>query len=255
MSYLEAGLIVILSALAAAVVGLAVGRRSTAEQRRRHHELASPMVQLVGLMFSVLLAFVFSEVWGEYNIAAQAISEECGALHGAAMLAAALPNHGGLPLEQAIGAYVVEVTHDEWPAMAKRQLSPKAMNAMRVALQDSAKAALSAPTAEETTHAQIMALLTRAHAARETRAFQVSQGLPAPMWIVLDVIAAALVLSVVFSGLEGLTHMAFTAAFAGSIVVALVLVGMFDYPFQGAMALSRGDFLNLASEIKTLMAG
>lgn len=255
MTYAEAATIVFGCALGAAFACMLVARSSTADQRRRRNELVSPMVQLVGLMFSVLLAFVFSEVWGEYNIAAQAISEECGAMHGAAMLAAALPDGRGAPLEQAISNYVSVVTDEEWPAMAHRQLSPHAVDAMRVVIQQSARLTFQAPQGSGAAEGQILALLTQAHAARETRAFQLTQGLPAPMWVVLDTIAVALIASVVLSGMEGLSHMAFAAAFAGCIIVALVLVSMFDYPFEGAMALGDSDFITLAGEVKSLLAG
>src|SRR5665213_946927 len=99
MSYLTAVLIVFAAALAAAGAAWLVGASVGIETRKRHHEVGNPVFLQVGVMFSVLLAFVFAEVWGEFNTAAQAINGECGALHGAAMLADALPAGQGLPLE------------------------------------------------------------------------------------------------------------------------------------------------------------
>jgi len=117
MNYLVACLIVLGSTAAAAVASFLVCRLAPIETRRRHHEVGSVVFLQVGVMFAVLLAFVFSEVWGEYNTAAQAINGECGALHGASMLANALPGHVGRPVNQAIANYVRTVAEEEWPAM------------------------------------------------------------------------------------------------------------------------------------------
>jgi hypothetical protein len=42
----------------------------------------------LGVVFAVLLAFVFNEVRSEYNESAQAIVLEISAMHGAAVIAA-----------------------------------------------------------------------------------------------------------------------------------------------------------------------
>src|SRR5579884_994860 len=57
---------------------------------RRHHEVGSAVFLQLGVVYAVLLAFVFIQVWDQYNEAASAIDQECGALHGAAMLASTL---------------------------------------------------------------------------------------------------------------------------------------------------------------------
>jgi hypothetical protein len=255
MSYLQAALIIVCASLAAAVASLIVGGCFSVEQRRQRHEQVSPMVQFVGLMFSVLLAFVFSEVWGEYNVAAESISDECGALHGAAILSAALPNGSGQKLERALYVYVRAVSQDEWRDMARRERSPAATAAITTAMQDAAAVSYASPSAAATVQSQIISLLAQAHAARETRTFQMTQGLPPPMWWVLITITVALVLSASLTGMEGLAHMVFAASFAACIVMVLVLVRMFDYPFEGAMALNSDDFVKLAGQIKALTVG
>src|SRR5580698_10403213 len=115
MSYALALLIVIVCVLVTTAASLLVDRTISIDARRRHHEVGSPVFQVIGVMFSVILAFVFSEVWSEYNTAKQAIGAECGALHGAAMLANAMPNREGRPINQNLFAYVQKVVHTEWP--------------------------------------------------------------------------------------------------------------------------------------------
>ena len=91
MSYAEALLVILFTAIVAVVATNFVRRALGLDVRRQHHEVGNPVYLQIGVVFAVLLAFVFNEVWGEYNAAAQAINGECGALHGAAMLAHNLP--------------------------------------------------------------------------------------------------------------------------------------------------------------------
>ena len=124
MTYFGAAAVVALSTALAVFAAWLVGRLTPLESRRRHHEVGSVVFQQVGVMISVLLAFVFSEVWGEYRTAALAINGECAALHGAAILANAVPDGQGLPVVRAIAVYGQTVIKTEWPTMAQRHRGP-----------------------------------------------------------------------------------------------------------------------------------
>jgi hypothetical protein len=254
MSYWVAGLLVIGATLAAALASFAVGRFVALEARQSRHQAGIPVFLQVGVMFAVLLAFVFNEVWGEYNTAAEAISGECGALHGAAMLAEALPAQAGRPVGDAILRYGRTVVRTEWPIMSDRRWSPQASLDFRSALDTAARLPVAAP-ADVASRGQIVELLTRAHAFRETRLFQAAQGTPGAMWAVLLVLALILQLLVVFAGMDLRVHIVVASAFAGCTVLVLVLVRMLDYPFEGALALPDADFLKLLEQVSDLMAG
>jgi hypothetical protein len=45
----------------------------------------------LGVVFAVLLAFVFNDVWADYQSTAEAINKECASLHGVAILSQSLP--------------------------------------------------------------------------------------------------------------------------------------------------------------------
>jgi len=253
MSYAAAILIVALSATVAAGASYVVDRLVSLETRRRNHEIGGQVFQLIGVMFSVMLAFVFSEVWSEYNTAAQAIQSECGALHGTAMLANALPDKMGRPVNQALLGYVNAVITVEWPKMAKERRSLDAAEGLRSALDLAARLDVTRPV-DVSTHGQILRLLAEAHAHRETRIFQLTLGLPSAMWVVLIVLASILTAFVVLSGTEGVGTMIFACSFTASIAAVLVLVRMLDFPFEGALALGNADFVKLGGEISQLLA-
>jgi hypothetical protein len=254
MSYLTAALIVVISAAAAAVASYIVSRAVSLETRLDHHAVGSQVFLQLGVMFAVLLAFVFSEVWAEYNTADQAINGECGALHGAAMLANALPDAAGRPVNRAIIVYANAVVQKEWPLMAERQRSPEAAQDFRVAYDLAARLHSTQPS-DVAIQGQMLALLSQAHGYRETRTFQVRRSLPMAMWIVLGALSAFLIACVLFAGIERPGHMIFASAFTGCTVMVLVLVRLLDFPFEGALTLPNADFVKVLGEISDMVAG
>jgi hypothetical protein len=253
MSYLVAILIVVACAFAAAIASLIIGRLVPVHARREHHEVGVQVFLQLGVMFAVLLAFVFNEVWSEYNTAAQAINGECGALHGAAVLANALPNHAGRPINRAIVTYAKTVIDTEWPRMADRQRSPEAAQDLRNAVDIAARLDSTLPS-DAAVQTQILTLLAEAHTHRETRTFQITQSLPFGMWAVLILLATVLISFVLFACIEGFGHMLFASVFTGCTVMVLVLVRLLDFPFEGALTLSNADFVKMLSEVSALVA-
>jgi uncharacterized membrane protein YkvI len=253
MTALAAILIVLVSAACAAAASQALRNSAQFEARRRHHETGSAFFLQLGVLFSVLLAFVFSEVWGEYNTAAQAINGECAALHGATILASTLPKPQAQAIERAILAYTESVAQTEFPAMANRHASALARQKLQEMLQTTGRLAMSNP-GDQTRTESILSLLTEAHTQRETRIFQVTQALPDALWLVLTIYALILIACVVLAGVESaLGQAVFAAAFTGCIVMVLVVVRLLDYPFEGALALPNKDFLKTSKEISMLM--
>ena len=211
--------------------------RVRTEMRRQHHEVGTAVFLQLGVVFAVLLAFVFSEVWTEYNTAAAAINAECGDLNGAAILAGTLPAAEAAALQAAITGYLRLVVGDEWPTMANGKLSETAAASFRGLYQLAARLEAASPRGE------ILSLLSNAHRQRETRLFQMTLGVPAILWLLLLLFSAVLIGFVLFSAAEGIAaQMAFTGLFAGTITATLVVVAMLDYPFQGALALPPTDF-------------
>src|SRR6516164_4409740 len=74
MSYAEALLVILFTAIIAVAATNFVRRALGLDVRQQHHEVGNPVYLQIGVVFAVLLAFVFNEVFGEYNAAAQAIT-------------------------------------------------------------------------------------------------------------------------------------------------------------------------------------
>jgi hypothetical protein len=253
MSYAEALFLIFCTAIVSVIAATLVRRALGLDARRQHHEVGNPVYLQIGVVFAVLLAFVFNEVFGEYNAAAQAINGECGALHGAALLAHQLPDKQGRGVEQAILNYSKVVISDEWPALQHRQASANAVLAFQAIVDAAGKLSVGQPN-DATLQGQILSLLAQAHAFRETRIFQANQGLPVIIWLVLSFYGLVLVVFVLFAGVESrIGHLFFTAVFTTSVVLVFILVRMLDYPFEGALALSNDDFTKTIGRVNILI--
>jgi len=252
MSYAVALLVVFLIAVGSIVATSFARRALGLDVRREHHEVGNPIYLQIGVVFAVLLAFVFNEVWAEYNAAAQAINGECGSLHGAAILAHNLSDGQGQGIEQAILNYAEVVINVEWASLAQRKASPEAVSAFQAIVDNAGRLNTTRPT-DLTIQGQILSLLAEAHAFRESRIFQANQGLPVVIWIVLSFYALVLVAFVLFAGVESrIGHLLFSAIFATSVVLVLIVVRMLDYPFEGALTLSNSDFVETIEHVTML---
>src|SRR5262249_43806900 len=150
--------------------------------------------------------------------------------------------------------YAHTVIDAEWPTLERRQASPQAVRAFQ-SIVEAAGHVNATRSADSAIQGQILALLAQAHGYRETRIFQADQGLPLTVWLVLSFYGVVLVVFVMFAGVESrVGHLSFTAIFATSIVLVLIVVRMLDYPFEGALTLSNADFAKTIERVNGMGA-
>jgi len=250
------GVFVVLAAAVLAGLGAAVvHRRVGLDLRRRHHDAGSAIFLQLGVIYAVLLAFVFSETWSQYTLAAQAINAECSGLHASVLLAHGLDEHAGERFDRSVQAYLRTVVDTEWPLMARHRSSPDALRLVAAMFDEASRIEGTSPRVSLVRN-EIMAQLATAHAQRETRLFQMDQGIPTLLWALLLAFSGVLVGFVMLSGIEFAASLGlFAALFSAWIVATLVMIRMLDYPFQGALALEPGDFVRTLASVSALLAG
>jgi hypothetical protein len=254
MGYAASVSIIVIAALAAAFVTIIVQRFVEIEFRCKRHDVGSVVFLQLGVVFAVLLAFVFIEAWGEYNEAAQAINLEVGAMHGVAMIAATLPPAQADTILTSERGYLKGVAYHEWPVMAERRAEDTdTFLKLQALIQEAANLHLSDPDQRDK-KAEMLSLLAQAHAQRETRIFQANTGIPMPLWTVLIGFTGILALFVTLSAIpDMITAVAISACFTAAIASILVLARLFDYPFEGALALPPKDFVELIGKVSALL--
>lgn len=245
MTYLHIAGIVIGVALLGGASAWLLHRTVRLDTLRRHHVIGSAVATQLGVVFAVLLAFVFNEVWSEYNIAADAIQQECASLHGLALLSDSLPEATRLQVQDAIANYASAVIADDWPAMAQNTGSHSAV----VRLTALWRAVTQSPGAAEgmgDLRAQMLTMLARAHQMRETRLADAATDVPVVLWVLLLTFAVAIVGTLLCFGVEYIwSQVAFTTVFVGCIVFTLLLVHALDRPFNGALRIDPVAFQQL----------
>jgi hypothetical protein len=82
-----------------------------------------PAVALTPLviLLAVLLGFLASRAWANFDRAEGYVRQEADALHQTLLMAQALPPNIQTRLRNAISAHVKAVEEEEWPAMARQQ--------------------------------------------------------------------------------------------------------------------------------------
>jgi hypothetical protein len=254
VTYADFILIVLLSGAAAIGLSFAVHRLVHIDTRRRHQEVGTAVFLQLGVLFAVLLAFVFSEAYSEYGEAQQAIDLECAALHAASMIESTLPKPEARAMLGLEAAYIHDVIDSDWREMRDhRRGSRKAVATLTELMQTAARLPV-ASAADAPVKAQLLELLSAAHAEREVRLYQARNGLPTILWVVLIAFSVTLLLFVAFSSIERYVWLTlFVTTFAFCVSAILALVGLLNYPFQGALALTPIDFVDRLADVMTLL--
>jgi hypothetical protein len=220
---------------------------------RRYHEVGYAVFLQLGVIFAVLLAFVFNNVWSEYNVASQAIDSECASLHGVAILSDRLTSPARNAVLNDLRVYLTTVLDREWPNMQQRNES-RVASASFQALWQTVETVKTDPE-DSQVRGQMLNLLATAHQSRETRLFQMTQGVPALIWTLLIVFAAALVgCMLVFAAEASISKAVLLGVFTSCLTLALLTVRMLDFPFESALQLSSHDFNETLGKVDRLIA-
>ncbi|WP_159014841.1 DUF4239 domain-containing protein [Acidisoma sp. S159] len=176
MSLTVALAIILVCTLLSGMVSALVHRRVHVDVRRRHQEVGTAIFLQLGVIFAVLLAFVFSEVWSDFNDAASSVELECSALEGAAVLATALPPGQAFPVLKAEQTYVEGVIRQEWPLMFSTRSENVEVDDMLHAAIVAVARLRPADAADLGLRQQILDYLEQAHTQRTIRTFQLGSG-------------------------------------------------------------------------------
>ncbi|MBV8934914.1 MAG: DUF4239 domain-containing protein [Alphaproteobacteria bacterium] len=253
MSYIELGGFVVGTGLLAAFLCAALHRIVHRDTFRRYHEVGYAVFLQLGVIFAVLLAFVFNNVWSDYNVAAQAINTECASLHGIAILSDRLPPPARRAIMDDLHTYLTTVLEREWPEMQQRN-SSRAASGRFQALWQTVETANTDP-ADNQVRGQMLDLIAAAHQSRETRLFQMTQSVPGLIWTLLITFASGLIgCMLVFAAEASISKAVLVGVFASSLTLALLTVRMLDFPFESALQLSSRDFNETLEKVDHLIA-
>jgi hypothetical protein len=201
-------------------------------------------LQTVGTIYAVLLAFVTSTVWGQFNATREVIDHEANEVIDLHRTADGFPDEQRIPLQRSLARYVDRVIAEEWPAMAcaddhTTEQVGEELDALWAGLH------VYEPRSEcsKSLYAEALSRFNDLSDARTHRLTAARTRIPFPMKVLIYVGAAIVILSMyLFVVPSFAVHALMTGAVAGAVSHILYLVWDLDNPFAGAWRLSPEPF-------------
>lgn len=210
--------------------------------RQEHNDVAGFVYAVLGVLYSVILAFVVVNEWESLEqVRANTFSEadELGTLYWNAR---ALPAVYGRALERTTKDYAHEVIDHEWTLMDEGR-SSDAVTQLVYDMRSEINALPTATPREQTIYQQSMTHVNDLEAARRARINESAERVPTIVWLIL-VLGSVLTVGYVF--LFGLAsfwaHLLIAAPLGILVVLVLIVIGQLNHPFGGMVAVEPDAF-------------
>jgi len=196
-----------------------------------------PAVTLTPLviLLAVLLGFLASRVWANFDRAEGYVGQEAEALHQTLLMAQALPPNIQTRLRNAISAHVKAVEEEEWPAMARQQQanlarSPGTLTEAIVMLLEFT----ATRTGEQVAQERAVAALGQALEARRNRIMLSGVLIDWLQWWVVVLLVVLVLVMIAMSHIDNRGVCALSLFFvATALAASLLLLMAYDQPFNG----------------------
>lgn len=242
-SYLVGGLIVLTGVILSVVGLLLVRRKVNPADLKLYHDVASPLLSVVGTLYAVLLGLVVVDCMTKFQQAHFVVGQEANAVANIFELADGLPSAKRSQIHQLCMDYVHEVRTNEWNLMDQETASPKAQKD-RVLLYKACVIWEPTTESQKAIYANLLEELSEFTDARRDRLVLSANGVSPAVWFVLLVGAACTIIFTYFFGVPNLlSQIIMTAGVSLLIGLNLLLVAFYGYPFSGDVKVYPEEFL------------
>jgi hypothetical protein len=220
--------------LATAVIYFIVTRLAAGERAHAFKAVSPGMLPPLGIVFALVVGFLAVGVWSDSDRAQLAVNREASALRTTILLVDSFPRSSRARMRTLIRRHIHETVVDEWPAMARQDITLKVVP---TPLADSLHLALSLePQSEGQKVAQreITTSLENALDARRQRIIISQSRVNWVKWAGILVLAMLALLAIAFVHSERRATAGIAMSiFAGAVAVSLILIASQDQPFDG----------------------
>lgn len=240
------GLIMIGFTLALAIAGLLVVRRLIPQHRLKlHHDVAGPIFGTVGVIYAVLLAFVFVVVWEDFEKAAMNVEKEANYLLDIYRDAEAFAPNIKAEVRFLAKEYARLASTEEWESIATGRTSPN-LTAVLDKLWVLYAGYSPRLESEKAFYAESLRNLNTLGELRSTRLVDSKTGVHPLLWFVLISGGLITVAFSFFFGAEDLkSQIVMTALLTLLISLIIFTILLFDFPFTGGVRISAKAFQQL----------
>lgn len=208
--------------------------------------VVAPFFSGIAILFALLTGFLAADVAERGRQAFRSVQTEAGELRNIHTLSVASASDMRT-IRAALKTYVTSVVADEWPAMDAMRLSPRTEAAYDDLLREVSVPSI-AKDSGQAVHSALLTATLRVGTARNDRLALSSDHTNDLKWLVVIVLG---VLTQVGIGLVHLekprAFLASLTVFASAAVVALGLIALQEYPFDGTFQVSPAPIKALQS--------
>jgi hypothetical protein len=228
----------------------AVRARVPLEQLKEQHDVAAACFAVIGGLYGIVLAFVLVSSWERFEQARSRAEAEADALSDVYRHSASLPAPTGELLRNVTLRYAQSVIDDEWSTMEDGEPSPKTVK-LYGELWCTVLDTPAGDGKELVIFQNTLSKMDDFADARRDRLLYARVSLPPIVWAFLLLSGVVTIAFSYFFGLRQLaSQMLMTAALAGTIAAALVLIAEMQTPFNGAVRVPPFGFLQLVEHAR-----
>lgn len=204
---------------------------------------------LIGLLFSIVLAFVIGSVLVDYDHARSEAQREANAIGAIYGFAWGIPETAQSTWKRAARQYAILVINEDWPLMQQQQASENAWTAL-TALRDHIYALDAANDREQSLQDKAMDKVQEIYDARRTRVDLVHAGIPDFLWYTLLGGAVLVVFFPLLTKPHLTSRLLIAVGIQGAVIAgALYLVTVLNHPYSGTYRVEPNAFQILVGRL------
>jgi hypothetical protein len=247
-------LVLVVAALATVLVYLVAGRMLPGHWGRSEVEASEDFTLdsanvLIGLLFSIVLAFVISSVLVDYDHARSEAQREANAIGAIYGFAWGIPEPAQSTWKRDARHYAALVIDQDWPLMHHQQASENAWTALTT-LRNDIYAFPAANDREQSLQDKAMDKVQEIYDARRTRVDLVNAGIPDFLWYTLVGGAVLVVLFPLLTKPHLTGRLLIAVGIQGAVIAgALHLVIVLNHPYSGTYRVEPNAFQILVGRL------
>ena len=242
LNFLENSLIVMGSIASALLLLWQLRRVWPPQNRKAHNDLIGWQIGFLGTTYAVIIAFMLSGVWHDYQSAEENAEVEANSLINLYRMADGMPTVSCAQLKSLTRRYADLMITDEWPAMANGTLNDHGARLLQIMWKSAIQAQPQTPGETAILNRVVTELSNLAEHYR-VRQYQSRSHLPSLFWLVLIVGGVITVAYTCLLGVEShRMHVIQVGTTALIISLILVTIADVDHPFGGAIHVSPDSF-------------
>ena len=229
-----------------ACVGLLVFDRAVGKSwRKTHNDVTGIMVQLIGVVYAVLLAFIAVATWETLSSSTNVVQQEAGYVDNLYRDSQGFPEDFARTVRQLVREYADTVIKTEWPEQRSGDTPTDGWQPLdRLHLQ--LVTFRPANQGEAVVQAEFLRALNELYQARTARLTAVSGHVPTVIWWIIVLGGALAVGSTFFFGFQKLwVHLVLVGLFSASLMLVIVMIVALDWPFRGEVSVPADAYINV----------